>query len=58
MSANKKLSQQELMKKFLEEKKNNNFGGNDKAQRPNKNAKMSVSKSKQKSNGGGLFDSR
>ncbi len=56
MSENKKISQQELMKKFLEEKKNKGNQGSAKALRPEKGTSQSTSKAKRCHNGGGFFD--
>ncbi len=49
-------TQQELMKKFLEEKKNKNNQANSKALRPEKGVKQSTAKPKRCHNGGGFFD--
>ncbi len=56
MSENKKSTQQELMKKFLEEKKNKNSEDGPKALRPQKSSTQSTSKAKRSHNGGGFFD--
>ncbi len=49
-------TQQELMKKFLEEKKNKGAQGNSKPMRPEKGTSQSTSKAKRCHNGGGFFD--
>ncbi len=56
MSEDKKLTQQELMKKFLAEKKNKNGIGGNKPLRPEKGVKQSTAKAKRCHNGGGFFD--
>ncbi len=56
MSETKKATQQEMMKKFLDEKKNNGNRGNGKPLRPEKGATQSTSKAKRCHNGGGFFD--
>ncbi len=54
--SDKKVSQQELMKRFLEEKKNKNNQDNQKSLRPEKSTSQSTSKPKRSHNGGGFFD--
>ncbi len=56
MSDTKKATQQEMMKKFLEEKKGNGNQGNKKTLRPEKGTSQSTSKAKRCHNGGGFFD--
>ncbi len=56
MSQNKLSKQQELMKKFLEDKKSKNSQGDGKALRPEKGVTQSTSKAKRCHNGGGFFD--
>ncbi len=56
MSEDKKATQQDLMKKFLEEKRNKNGQGNNKTLRPEKGVKQSTAKAKRCHNGGGFFD--
>ncbi len=56
MSETKKVTQQEMMKKFLEEKKSNGSKGNGKTLRPEKGTTQSTSKAKRCHNGGGFFD--
>ncbi len=56
MSKGNQSKQQEMMKKFLEEKKNKNSQGNGKALRPEKGTKQSTAKAKRCHNGGGFFD--
>ncbi len=56
MSAKKLTTQQELMKKFLEEKKMKNAQGEGKTLRPEKGVAQSTAKAKRSHNGGGFFD--
>ncbi len=56
MSENKLTKQQELMKKFLEDKKNKNANGEGKVLRPEKGVAQSTAKAKRSHNGGGFFD--
>ncbi len=56
MSESKKSTQQELMKKFLEEKKNKGGQGASKTLRPEKGTTQSTAKAKRCHNGGGFFD--
>ncbi len=56
MSRNKLTPQQELMKKLLDEKKNNNSQGNSKVLRPERGNVKTSYRSKQERNGGGMFD--
>ncbi len=56
MSENEKATQQELMKKFLEEKKNNGNSDSPNKFKPNNKLTKSTSKAKRSYNGGGFFD--
>ncbi len=56
MSENEKLTQQEMMKKFLEEKKNKNSKENQKFLREKNATAQSTAKAKRSYNGGGFFD--
>ncbi len=56
MEKNKKMTQKELMKKFLEDKKNKEVKGITKSLRPEKSSSKSISKVKRSHNGGGFFD--
>ncbi len=56
MSKDKLSKQQEMMKKFLEDKKNKNLHADGKALRPEKGVAQSTAKAKRSHNGGGFFD--
>ncbi len=56
MSENEKLTQKELMKKFLEDKKNKNNQEGQKFLREKNASSKSTSKAKRSYNGGGFFD--
>ncbi len=56
MSQNKLTKQQELMKKFLDDKKNKNLQGDGKVLRPEKGVSQQTAKAKRSHNGGGFFD--
>ncbi len=56
MSQSKLTKQQEMMKKFLEDKKSKNAHTDGKTLRPEKGVTQSTSKAKRSHNGGGFFD--
>lgn len=56
MSDENKATQQELMKKYLEEQKHKNSNGNKKFTREKDKSTKSTSKVKRSHNGGGFFD--